>query len=194
MGMNHGNIMMLDGFLLRRILEWCCGFWWSWGIAIMGPLVRLVTISLTILVILNWFNLAKCDNVVVSTYRTYFLDDICIQFELITASVVWLFSEGFLRIWKFHWQYCAKRQPGLCLGNSWDSNNFKNMRTIWHMKFKTGTRRDSRSSIHSFWLRTGKMNWTWETLYINLCVRNGNWLVNAEQDTQATRLIITIGF
>ena len=48
----------------------------------MGPLVRLVTISLTILVILNWFNLAKCDNVVVSTYRTYFLDDICIQFEL----------------------------------------------------------------------------------------------------------------
>jgi hypothetical protein len=68
----------------------------------MGPLVRLVTISLTILVILNWFNLAKCDNVVVSTYRTYFLDDICIQFELITASVVWLFSEGFLRIWKFH--------------------------------------------------------------------------------------------
>ena len=86
---------------------------------------------------------------------------------IITASVVFVFGTIFADL-EIPLTVLCLLQPGLCLGNSWDSNNFKNMITIWHMivKFKTGTRRDA--FVYPQLLgsdRENELDMTWETLY-----------------------------
>ena len=45
---------------------------------------------------------------------------------IITASVVFVFGTIFADL-EIPLTVLCPLQPGLCLGNSWDSNNFKNM-------------------------------------------------------------------